>query len=330
VSPAQEAKLAPSAATSFGGLYGASLAMREVFAILERVAAADVPVLLVGETGTGKELCAEAIHAHSRRAAGPFVVCDMSAISRSLIESELFGHVRGAFTGADKERAGVFVAADRGTLFIDEIGELDFEQQPRLLRALEQREVRPVGGQSYRRADVRVVAATNRDLAEEVSAGRFRNDLYHRLAVVTVKLPPLRERRGDVAELARRFLEGRPLGLPPETLAVLADYDWPGNVRELKNVIERALALVRDDAELAPALLGLGGANEPPRRWPKVDQPGFFEAKEHLIASWERSYLKGLLDRCSGNVSRAARESGIGRNYLHRLLKKHDLQGSGE
>jgi DNA-binding NtrC family response regulator len=251
----------------------------------------------------------------------------MAAISRGLIESELFGHVRGAFTGADRDRAGVFAQADGGTLFIDEIGELDLEMQPRLLRALQQHDVRPVGGTDYRRVNVRVVAATNRDLKEEVAAGRFREDLYYRLAVVTVELPPLRERRSDIPDLVRRFVGSRTVRVPPESLAVLADYEWPGNVRELKNVIDRALALLRRGDELAPELLGLTTtAGREALPWPKIDHPGFFDAKERLIAAWERSYLQDLLDRCQDNVSRASRESGIGRNYLHRMLKKHGLQ----
>jgi DNA-binding NtrC family response regulator len=176
-----------------------------------------------------------------------------------------------------------------------------------------------------------VLAATNRDLREEVAAGRFREDLYHRLAVVTVRLPPLRERRGDIPELVRRFVGERVTRLPPETLAVLYEYDWPGNVRELKNVIDSALARVGSDDELPPALLGLATpAAHESMPWPKIDQPGFFEAKELLIATWERNYLRALLSRCDGNVSRAARQSGIGRNYLHRMLKKHGIHGGGE
>jgi len=331
VTPIEDAELKPSSATTFGKLYGESLVMREVFAKLERLAATDVAVLIVGETGTGKELCAEAIHSRSPRAGGRFVICDMAAITPGLIESELFGHVRGAFTGADRDHVGLFLSADGGTLFIDEIGELALELQPRLLRALEQRQVKPVGGKGYRPANVRFIAATNRDLRQEVRAKRFRDDLYHRLAVVTVRLPPLRDRRGDIPELVRRFVAGPEPRIPPETLAVLADYDWPGNVRELKNVIERGLAMVGNEQELSPSLLGLqtaaGHASIP---WPKIDQAGYFEAKERLIETWERTYLQELLHRCGGNVSRAARESGIARNYLHRLIKKHGLQTSSD
>ena len=331
VSPLDDAKLSPSAATSYGGLSGESLAMRAVFAVLEKVAESDVAVLITGETGTGKELCAEAIHAHSPRAGKPFVVCDMAAMTGGLIESELFGHVRGAFTGADRDHLGLFATADEGTLFIDEIGELGLSLQPRLLRVLEQRQFRPVGGKGYHQSNVRVVAATNRDLREEVAAGRFREDLYHRLAVVTVRLPPLRDRRSDIPSLVQRFVGERALRLPPETLAVLTEYDWPGNVRELKNVIDGALARLGAGDELPPSLLGLSTpAAHESMPWPKIDQPGFFEAKELLISTWERNYLRELLQRCEGNVSRAARESGIGRNYLHRMLKRHGLSGAAE
>jgi two-component system, NtrC family, response regulator len=329
--------LLPSTAERFGALLGSSLRMREVFSILERVAQSDVALLIEGETGTGKELCAEAIHAASPRARGPFVICDLAGVSRSLIESELFGHVRGAFTGADRDREGAFQLAHGGTIFIDEIGELELEMQPRLLRALEQRRVKPVGAAQYRDVDVRVIAATNRDLREEVKAGRFRDDLYHRLAVVKVTLPPLRERKEDVARLVDAFLAGRDVTVPAETSALLADYDWPGNVRELKNVIERGLSLMGAGRVLGPSLLGV----EPPAPpagapaagavpgWSAIGGEGFRDAKERLIAAWERDYVTQLLKRAGGNVSRAAREGGIDRVYLHRLMKKHGI-GSDE
>src|SRR5579871_1057187 len=239
--------LGPSPSTRFGELVGASLPMRELFAVLERVALSDVGVLIEGETGTGKELVAEEIHAHSPRAARPFVVCDLAGVSRSLIESELFGHVRGAFTGADRERDGAFARAEGGTIFIDEIAELELDAQPRLLRALERRQVKPVGASSYRELDVRVIAATNRDLAAEVRAGRFREDLFHRLSVVRVRVPSLRERCEDVPLLVEELLKrvaGPAVRVAPQAMARLADYGWPGNVRELKNVLDRAMALV--------------------------------------------------------------------------------------
>jgi DNA-binding NtrC family response regulator len=317
----------PSTNDRFGALLGPSLKMREAFALLELVAQSDVGVLLEGETGTGKELCAEAIRAASPRAKGPLVVCDLAGVSRSLIESELFGHVRGAFTGADRDREGAFAQAHGGTIFIDEIGELELDMQPRLLRALESRKVKPVGATQYREVDVRVIAATNRDLREEVKAGRFRDDLYHRLAVVRVTLPPLRERKEDIPALVEHFLAGKTVEVPPETMALFTEYDWPGNVRELKNVIDRGLSLMGDKQVLLPSLLGLEAAGGPGAApaWPTVGHEGFREAKERLIASWERDYVTQLLRRAGGNVSRAAREGGLDRVYLHRLIKKYHI-----
>jgi transcriptional regulator with GAF, ATPase, and Fis domain len=319
----------PSSADRFGHLIGHSLRMREVYAMLERVAQAEVALLIEGETGTGKELCAEAIHSAGARAGRPFVICDLAGVSRSLIESELFGHVRGAFTGADRDREGAFAAAHGGTIFIDEIGELELESQPRLLRALEQRKVKPVGAAGYRDVDVRVIAATNRDLREEVRAGRFRDDLYHRLAVVRITLPPLRERKEDVPLLVQSFLGRRELRVPDETMALLCDYDWPGNVRELKNVIERGVSLMGGSNALEPSLLGLEppAGQAPSVAWAAIGTEGFREAKEKLISAWERDYVTQLLKRTGGNVSQAAREGGIDRVYLHRLMKKHGISG---
>jgi transcriptional regulator with GAF, ATPase, and Fis domain len=262
-------------------------------------------------------------------------VCDLAGVSRSLIESELFGHVRGAFTGADRDRQGAFEQAHGGTIFIDEIGELELDMQPRLLRALESRKIKPVGAAQYREIDVRVIAATNRDLREEVKAGRFRDDLYHRLAVVRVTLPPLRERKEDVAPLVQHFLAGKDVVVPPETMGLFTEYDWPGNVRELKNVIDRGLSLMGQNRVLDPALLGLeampgtstAGTNP---QWPSVGNEGFREAKERLIASWERDYVTQLLRRAGGNVSKAAREGGLDRVYLHRLIKKYGIANVDE
>jgi DNA-binding NtrC family response regulator len=318
----------PSASDHFGALLGPSLAMREAFALLELVAQSDVAVLIEGETGTGKELCAEAIRSAGPRAKGPFVVCDLAGVSRTLIESELFGHVRGAFTGADRDREGAFTQAHGGTIFIDEIGELELDMQPRLLRALESRKVKPVGATQYRDVDVRVIAATNRDLREEVKAGRFRDDLYHRLAVVRITLPPLRQRKEDIPALVEHFLAGKQVQVPPETLALFTEYDWPGNVRELKNVIDRGLSLMGVARVLQPSLLGLEsgpGPHGPTPAWPTAGHEGFREAKERLIASWERDYVTQLLRRAGGNVSKAAREGGLDRVYLHRLIKKYNI-----
>jgi DNA-binding NtrC family response regulator len=327
VSPDTPASLPPSSATRFGRMIGGSLRMREIYAVLERVALSDVPILIGGETGTGKELCAEAIHQASRVAGGPFVICDLAGLPRSLMESELFGHVRGAFTGADRDREGAFVRANRGTIFLDEIGELELDMQPRLLRALEQRQVKPVGASSYRPVDIRVVAATNRNLPEECRAGRFREDLLHRLSVITVTLPPLRERKEDIPMLINAWLEPRGVALPDETMAILMEHDWPGNIRELRNIIDRGLSLLGGAKVLEPAFLGLSTAPmpHPPSGAPPTIEGNYKRAKEVLIATWERSFVINLLKRSGGNVSRAAREGGIDRAYLHRLMRKYDI-----
>jgi DNA-binding NtrC family response regulator len=311
----------------YGGLVGASQPMREVFAMLAKTARSDLTVLLQGETGTGKELCAEALHAGSARADGPLVICDLAAVAPAQVEAELFGA---------PDRDGAFVQADGGTLLLDEIGELDTEIQPRLLRAIERRQIRPVGAAMPRSVDVRIVAATNSDLDADVAAGKFREDLFHRLAVVRVRLPPLRDRRGDIPLLVEHFLReatgsaGRPPpAVPPETMAALAAHDWPGNVRELRNVVERALSLSGG----APTLdIGVLGLDTPAARPDPVLPPGtrrtvpFKEAKEHLVEAWEREYLVMLLERANGNVSLAARRAGIARVYLHELIKKHGLE----
>jgi DNA-binding NtrC family response regulator len=315
--------IAPSRSDRFGGLIGPSERMRALFALLERVAPSDLPVLIEGETGTGKELCAEAIAAASGRRE-PFVVCDLAGVSRPLIESELFGHVRGAFTGAERDRDGAFAQAHGGTLFIDEIGELEIDVQPRLLRALEQRRVKPVGAAAYRDVDARVIIATNRDLEREAAAGRFRADLYHRLAVVRVTLPPLRARKEDLPRLIAHFIGDRPVRLPPETLSLLFSHDWPGNVRELRNVLERGLSLLDQGRVLHPGLLGLAGG-APDERARDDGRAPFHREKARLIAAWERAFLLGALRAADGNVTRAAREVGLDRVHLHRLLRKHRL-----
>jgi two-component system, NtrC family, response regulator len=317
--------LLPSSRERFGALIGSSLAMREAFAQLERIAQSDAPVLIHGETGTGKELCAEAIHAEGARRDRPFIVCDLASMTRSLLESELFGHVRGAFTGAAKDRAGAFADADGGTIFIDEVGELEMELQPRLLRALERRQVKPVGGSIYREVDVRVIAATNRDLEREVKEGRFRQDLYHRLAVLGVRLPPLRERKDDIAPLARHLLSGREAQLSKSALRLLEEYDWPGNVRELRNILERGLSVMGADRELSASQLGLQSTEPPLADSHGLSDENFHDAKDRLIAGWERSYLSDLLRRAGGNISQAARTSGLGRPYLYKLMKRHGL-----
>jgi DNA-binding NtrC family response regulator len=308
-------------------MVGHSPPMREVFALGARAAESDLPLLITGETGTGKEICAAAIHGASARRDGPFVVCDLGGLSRTVIENELFGHVRGAFTGADHDRSGSFPAATGGTILIDEIGELERDLQPRLLRAIERREIKPVGSATYQQVDVRVIAATQVDLEAEVAAGRFRRDLYHRLAVLHLELPPLRARKEDIPRLVRRFVDAiRPGGaveIPPDTLAALGEHDWPGNVRELRNVVERALTVAPRARRLEPSLLEIpppAGRGEAER----ADVP-FHEAKEKLVSSWERGYLADLLRKTGGSVAEAARRSGVDRAHLYRLLKKHGL-----
>jgi transcriptional regulator with GAF, ATPase, and Fis domain len=308
--------------------------MRELFARLERIAASDATVLVTGETGTGKELVAEAIHERSPRAAGPFVVLDCGAIPPNLVESELFGHERGAFTGALGAHAGAFERAHGGTVFLDELGELPLELQPKLLRVLERREIRRLGGSKPIEVDLRVVAATNRDLAVEVNRGRFREDLYYRLAVVQVVVPPLRERREDIPLLVEHFLAALPGGertrLAPETIDLLRRHDWPGNVRELRNVLERAVLF----ADAAPPPPGPGLAPRAPAPpAPPAFAPDalnvaidptvpFKQAKQALVEEFERRYVTALLERHGGNISAAAREAGIDRMSIHKMLHR--------
>lgn len=306
--------------------------MRELFSLVDKVARTDAPVLICGETGTGKELVAEAIHAASPRAGGPFVVCDLSAVGPSLLESELFGHRRGAFTSADHERNGAFVRADGGTIFLDEVGELSEAAQPRLLRAIERREIKPVGAESFKAVDVRIVAATNRDLDVEAKSGRFRSDLYHRLAVVCVFVPPLRERRDDIALLSQHIVEefataqGRPAPLITQgAMELLREYDWPGNIRELRNVLQRGMSLAPTAPVLDWTLLRVDRPASKSGARPLFGAEGktFKEARDALLGEWEYEYLREVLERAEGNISKASRFSGVARGHLYRLLKKH-------
>ena len=316
----------------FGKVIGETPPMKRLFALLQRVAITDATVLLEGETGTGKEAIAEALHTASGRARGPFVVVDCASIPRELIASELFGHARGSYTGAISDKRGLVESADGGTLFLDEIGELPLDLQPQLLRALEKREVRRVGETRPIPVDLRVIAATHRDLRAMVKSGGFREDLYYRLAVVRCEVPPLRARLGDLPALARHFAEafGRSgWDVSPALVEQLARHGWPGNVRELRNVVERALSLgtIAVDAEPAPppgAPAGAGagaGAGAPSA----ILELPFKEAKAALVEGFERDYLVHLLARHKGNISRAALEAGIDRNYIHRLVKKYNL-----
>ncbi|MCB9742169.1 MAG: sigma 54-dependent Fis family transcriptional regulator [Alphaproteobacteria bacterium] len=333
-------EITPSEKDQLDGLVGASVAMRELFSIIERVAPTDLTALITGETGTGKELASRALHNLSHRAEGPFRVFDCGAAPETLIESELFGHEKGSFTGAHAAREGVFESADGGTIFLDEIGELPLELQPKLLRVLEQREVRRVGAGKTRAVDVRVVAATNRDLLQEVRAGRFREDLYYRLAVVELTLPALRERKEDlpllIDHLLHRAQRGvhRVRGASPEVLELLESYRFPGNVRELANLIERAIPFTDGAAitleALPDALRGGGSPGLPVASFgtgvsAAADLP-FKDAKERLIDAFERSYLVDLIDRHDGNVSKAARAADMDRKSITRLLKKHNIR----
>jgi DNA-binding NtrC family response regulator len=323
---ASEAKVPLS--PSFGSLYGSSVSMRRLFDVVKRTAKSESDVLIEGESGTGKELVTRELVSRSPRADKPFVVVDCGAISPGLIESELFGHTRGAFTGAERQRIGAFEEANTGTVFLDEIGELPLEMQPKLLRAIAEREIRRMGENNRRKVDVRVIAATNRKLEREVNQGRFREDLYFRLSVVTLRVPPLRDRLEDLPLLVNHFLDALGAGdqahlFSPEVIDEMTRYDWPGNVRELRNHIERRVIL--GGASLPPEGEERPSAPPMPSMAVDLDVP-FKQAKEGMIEAFERSYLKALLEWSDGNVSRAARRANIDRVYLHRLLHHHGLR----
>jgi transcriptional regulator with GAF, ATPase, and Fis domain len=322
----------PSSARQFGRLIGESVAMREIFALLERVSPTDVTVLVEGESGTGKEVVARSIHEASHRADGPYVVFDCSAVPPQLAESELFGHVRGAFSGAVSDRAGAFGRADGGTLCLDELGELPLELQPKLLRVLESGEYRSVGSDEVRQVDVRVIAATNRDLHAEARRGNFRTDLLYRLEVVKLRLPPLRQRPEDIPALVAHFLASE---LPPgdvvagPNLQRLLSYSWPGNARELRNVLSRAVALARRPDQPTPfsnLVFNLGPVDRAPLTigidYPGVSSPmPYKDAKAQLLASFERAYVEALLERHDHNITQAAQAAGVSRKHLYSLIK---------
>jgi transcriptional regulator with PAS, ATPase and Fis domain len=323
-----------SARDSFGELVGSSLEMRRLYAALERLAPTDTTLLVEGETGTGKDVLARSLHAASPRAAGPFVAVDCGAIPENLVESELFGHVRGAFTGAVGDRKGVFEEAHGGTLFLDEIGEMPVAMQPKLLRAIESRSVRRVGAPTSRPVEVRIVAATNRSLARCVNEGTFREDLYYRLAVVTLSMPPLRTRREDIPMLARHFhraISGAVAPeLPPEFLARLMGRSWPGNVRELRNFVERSVSLgLIDERSSAPSSAAPRASQEGPdisamlaMRLPLK------EARAAWIESFESIYVRDVLRQCAGNVTRAAERAGVSRRFLQRMIARLGIKPS--
>ncbi len=325
----------PSPTGEMHRLVGSSPAMEQTRGLIERYAQVDSPVLIAGESGTGKELVAQAIHAGSPRHNAPFVAVNCASIPETLMESELFGHEKGAFTGADESRAGLMEAADGGTLFLDEIGELPLGLQAKLLRALQEKEITRVGSVHPRPVNVRILAATNRSLFRMSEGGTFRQDLYYRLNVLRLTVPPLRERRGDIRELAEHFLaeqrtaSGKPdLHLAPDALGVLENRGWPGNVRELRNAIERAAVLCDGDEIDAKELHA--GERESSREVPRLDVPGapgaeglpeFREARDQF----EADYLSALLRSCKGNVSEAAKRSGMSRRNLYDKLEKLHL-----
>ncbi|HVU05138.1 MAG TPA: sigma 54-interacting transcriptional regulator [Polyangiaceae bacterium] len=336
---ARRVSVMPSEKSRFGEAVGPSLAMRQIFGVLERIADADATVLLEGETGTGKDVVARGIHSASGRKSQPFVVVDCGAVSYNLIESELFGHERGAFTGAIATRAGAFETAGKGTLFLDEVGELPLEVQPKLLRVLESGEFRRVGGNRPQRSEARIVAATKRNLREEVERGKFREDLYFRLAVVPITIPPLRVRREDVPALVDHFLELakkrdprlQSVTLGPETKSALAAHDWPGNVRELRNVLDRALyvAAATGDHELRLVDLPVAlGASRASASFDPVKS--YREIRATFESEFELGYVSWLLGRHDGNISAAAREAKMDRKYLYDLARKHGLRGTKE
>jgi transcriptional regulator with GAF, ATPase, and Fis domain len=339
--------LAASVRDSFHELLGQSLRMREIFALLERIASSDLTVLVRGETGTGKELVARALHRASPRAAQPMVVQDCSAIPKDLIESTLFGHEKGAFTGAHDRKIGCFEQADGGTIFLDEVGELDLGLQPKLLRVLEARAIKRVGGTREIPVDVRVVAATNRDLRKMVATSGFREDLYYRLGVITVELPPLRERPEDIPALVHSFLsqvsarrfpgENRRFEVIQEAMERLMAYSWPGNVRELRNTVERAASLSESSvlgvSDLAPATrtnlvpVGFGGGAGAATRFVDEGLP-FKEAKQRVIDDFEAAYLRALFDKHGDNVTRSAQAAGLTRYHLRELAKRYGIRNT--
>ncbi len=328
-------EILPSEKEQLGDMVARSGSMREIFGLLERIAHTDATVMIEGETGTGKDMIARTLHDLSHRKDGPFIIVDCGAVAGTLIESELFGHEKGSFTGAVSARQGAFELANGGTIFLDELGELALDLQPKLLRVLEQRELRRVGGSKTLKVDLRVVAATRKDLRNEVDKGKFREDLYFRLNVVPIVSPPLRERREDIPLLVDNFFKklaapGKAPQLSETAAAALQAHDWPGNVRELRNVIERALALNTDPEHLVAPLgatpfqqpAGSNGSMMPADFDPQLS---FREQKELWNEQFERRYLEWLLKRAEGNISKAARDADMDRKYLHKLIKKYGI-----
>jgi len=322
----------------FEGIIGESRPMERVFSLIQRVAPTDGTVLVSGESGTGKEMVVRAIHRLSRRKDHPLLACDCSALAPTLLESELFGHVKGSFSGATATKQGLFEAAHKGTLFLDEVGNLSMETQGKLLRSLETRRVRKVGATAEHEVDIRLIAATNRDLTEMVDEGAFREDLYYRLNVVPIYVPPLRQRRGDIPKLAMAFLKRsceknavEIEGFTPEAMAQMESYHWPGNVRELRNIVERIAILCHFDrierqhlpSEIcqAPARSTVTQLPQSWEEFKKLKQ----QAKDAVVQELECRFLTEVLERCGGNVTKAAEDVGMQRTHLHALIRKYGL-----
>jgi transcriptional regulator with PAS, ATPase and Fis domain len=300
--------------------------MRHVFSLLEQAAQTDVTVLLEGDSGTGKDVLATALHSEGKRSDGPFVVVDCGALPEGLLESELFGHEKGAFTGAVSSRPGAFEQADGGTLFLDEVGELPLESQPKLLRALENRSFRRVGGAQTIRVDVRVVAATNRRLREMVRHGEFREDLFYRIAVVNVRLPRLGDRPEDIMPLAERFLQqatsDEQVSIPEDLARLLTSYPWPGNARELRNVVERFATFDRADARLLFGEAPSRDARPTATAFEGLDAMSYHDAKKRVMEAFHQAVLTRAVDRAGGSVSKAAERLGLPRPSLYRMLQQ--------
>ncbi|MDO8461228.1 MAG: sigma 54-interacting transcriptional regulator [Deltaproteobacteria bacterium] len=341
----EKVQIEPSNRESFGEVSGHSRKMRQIFGILDKISPTNATVIIEGETGTGKEVVARAIHENSPRKSKSFVVFDCSAVAENLIESELFGHIKGSFTGAIATRKGAFEEANGGTIFLDEIGELSMELQPKLLRALEQREVKKVGSNDTVSIDVRVICATNRNLRKQIGEGHFREDLYYRLSVVKITLPPLRERPDDISTLVEKFLQtGKFNKLPDgklkvtrvedDALKMLTRYQWPGNVRELMNVLERAVPLVDGHSiqgkHLTHIFQELEREEEATERMTVDMNLPFKEAKQKVVEGFEKDYLASLLRRNNYNISKTAREAGIDRKHIRNLLKKYGILDSND
>ena len=322
----------------FDNIIGRSPAMARIFELVRKAARSEANILILGESGTGKELIARAIHANSPRASRPFVPVDCASLPEQLLESELFGHEKGAFTGAIRTKPGLIETAAGGTLFLDEIGELPLALQSKFLRALQERQIRRVGGTHLVDVDIRVVSATNRDLQGAIAKGQFREELYYRINVVAIELPPLRERAGDVRLLAHAFLRryggSRLTSIDEDALAALEEYAWPGNVRELQNIVERGCALAEGESFRRRDLPDYVVQDRRPAATARADGPGIAtrtdlslkDAKERWMETLEGAYLRDVLARHDGNVSAAAKTAGIDRKTFHRLINKYRLR----